>query len=127
MPRAARRRRAVVFPCAQRLTGRALLPLLLPLPLLLLWLVRSGGSRQRVLLSCSHVYHEPCLHAFESFKLGDGPSCCPVCRQAYEKRVWREAADPVAPPPPPARDAMEDYEARIASLEAEMFLEGTVD
>ena len=84
-----------------------------------------------MLLSCSHAYHGPCLAAFEAFKLGDGPCCCPVCRQNYEKRVWREGGEgrPAAavPPPPPgasAAEQMEAMEARIALMEAEMFMDG---
>ena len=45
----------------------------------------EGGQhrRQRSLLSCTHVFHEACLCAFENFN--DGPNSCPLCRAVYSK------------------------------------------
>ncbi|XP_042366153.1 RING finger protein 32 [Plectropomus leopardus] len=44
----------------------------------------------QVLLSCSHVFHRACLHAFERFS---GRKCCPMCRkEQYETRVIHDAA-----------------------------------
>ncbi|RVE58734.1 hypothetical protein OJAV_G00196960 [Oryzias javanicus] len=44
----------------------------------------------QVLLSCSHVFHRTCLHAFERFS---GRKRCPVCRrEQYETRVIHDAA-----------------------------------
>ncbi|CAM9582424.1 unnamed protein product [Ectocarpus sp. 4 AP-2014] len=40
-------------------------------------------QRERLLLSCSHVFHEACLKAFEGFNIYE-VHLCPVCRQEYE-------------------------------------------
>ncbi|KAL4635289.1 RING finger protein 32 [Arapaima gigas] len=46
--------------------------------------------RPQVLLSCSHVFHRACLHAFERFS---GKKCCPMCRrEQYETRVIHDGA-----------------------------------
>ncbi|KAL1006804.1 hypothetical protein UPYG_G00077360 [Umbra pygmaea] len=37
-----------------------------------------------VLLSCSHLFHQPCLEAFEAFCL-EGRPTCPLCRSHYYK------------------------------------------
>ncbi|XP_019943044.2 RING finger protein 32 [Paralichthys olivaceus] len=42
--------------------------------------------RRTVLLSCSHLFHQLCLEAFESFAAVSRPSC-PLCRSAYHKRL----------------------------------------
>ncbi|XP_008306593.1 RING finger protein 32 [Cynoglossus semilaevis] len=39
-----------------------------------------------VLLSCSHLFHQLCLEAFESFTADRRPSC-PLCRSVYHKRL----------------------------------------
>ncbi|XP_064410125.1 RING finger protein 32 [Latimeria chalumnae] len=44
------------------------------------------SSRQIVLLSCSHVFHNTCLHAFEEFSVEETP-VCPLCRSLYQKRT----------------------------------------
>lgn len=61
----------------------------------------SSSTREvmktRVLLSCSHIFHDACLSAFERFNLTSStttavsgvslkPSVCPMCRATYEKR-----------------------------------------
>ncbi|CAG04307.1 unnamed protein product, partial [Tetraodon nigroviridis] len=48
----------------------------------------SGPPRGRgaVLLSCSHLFHQPCLEAFEAFSTQSRPSC-PLCRSAYHKKL----------------------------------------
>ncbi|XP_027129971.1 RING finger protein 32 isoform X3 [Larimichthys crocea] len=42
--------------------------------------------RQTVLLSCTHLFHQPCLEAFETFAIESRPSC-PLCRSAYHKKI----------------------------------------
>ncbi|XP_036934384.1 RING finger protein 32 isoform X1 [Acanthopagrus latus] len=42
--------------------------------------------RPTVLLSCSHVFHQLCLEAFEAFTTESRPSC-PVCRSVYHKKL----------------------------------------
>eukprot|EP00079_Xenopus_tropicalis_P027008 XP_012821136.1 PREDICTED: RING finger protein 32 [Xenopus tropicalis] len=42
--------------------------------------------RPVVLLSCSHVFHQACLHAFEEFTVGE-PYICPLCRSTYQKKL----------------------------------------
>ena len=39
-----------------------------------------------VLLSCSHVFHEPCLGAYENFNVYD-VQLCPTCRAGYRKHI----------------------------------------
>ncbi|NXW33448.1 RNF32 protein, partial [Phaetusa simplex] len=45
-------------------------------------------SRQVVLLSCSHLFHHPCLQAFEEFSLGE-QHVCPLCRSYYQKNILK--------------------------------------
>ncbi|KAM6374213.1 LOW QUALITY PROTEIN: RING finger protein 32 [Alca torda] len=45
-------------------------------------------SRQVVLLSCSHLFHHPCLQAFEEFSLGER-HICPLCRSYYQKKILK--------------------------------------
>ncbi|NXN43135.1 RNF32 protein, partial [Rhinoptilus africanus] len=45
-------------------------------------------SRQVVLLSCSHLFHHPCLQAFEEFSLGE-LHICPLCRSYYQKKILK--------------------------------------
>uniref|UniRef100_A0A4W6FFW0 Ring finger protein 32 n=1 Tax=Lates calcarifer TaxID=8187 RepID=A0A4W6FFW0_LATCA len=49
---------------------------------------RSSHQQRRrtVLLSCSHLFHQLCLEAFESFAADSRPSC-PLCRSAYHKKL----------------------------------------
>ncbi|KAK9527660.1 hypothetical protein VZT92_014202 [Zoarces viviparus] len=42
--------------------------------------------RRTVLLSCSHLFHQLCLEAFEAFSTESRPSC-PLCRSAYHKKL----------------------------------------
>ncbi|XP_051266494.1 RING finger protein 32 [Dicentrarchus labrax] len=42
--------------------------------------------RRTVLLSCSHLFHQLCLEAFEAFTVESRPSC-PLCRSAYHKKL----------------------------------------
>ncbi|KAM7369827.1 hypothetical protein PAMP_011117 [Pampus punctatissimus] len=52
----------------------------------------AGGSNQQqqrrrtVLLSCSHLFHQLCLEAFEAFTADSRPTC-PLCRSVYHKKV----------------------------------------
>ena len=47
---------------------------------------KKGRKRAKVLLSCSHVFHEKCITTFESFNNDKhGPNTCPVCRAAYSR------------------------------------------
>ncbi|KAM3860760.1 LOW QUALITY PROTEIN: RING finger protein 32 [Diretmus argenteus] len=48
---------------------------------------RPGAGRRSILLSCSHLFHQWCLEAFESFCVDSRPSC-PLCRSAYYKRLF---------------------------------------
>ncbi|KAI6655234.1 hypothetical protein LOD99_2522 [Oopsacas minuta] len=41
-------------------------------------------SKEVVLLSCSHLFHTPCLDSFEQFAIFT-PFACPVCRSTYQK------------------------------------------
>ncbi|XP_048367866.1 RING finger protein 32 isoform X1 [Sphaerodactylus townsendi] len=43
-------------------------------------------SRKTVLLSCSHMFHNSCLQAFEEFSLVETP-VCPLCRSGYQKKI----------------------------------------
>ncbi|XP_070709447.1 RING finger protein 32 [Pempheris klunzingeri] len=43
-------------------------------------------TRRSVLLSCSHVFHQLCLEAFEAFAVESRPSC-PLCRSVYHKKL----------------------------------------
>ncbi|XP_056289961.1 RING finger protein 32 [Pseudoliparis swirei] len=42
--------------------------------------------RRTALLSCSHLFHELCLEAFEAFSIQSRPSC-PLCRSVYHKKL----------------------------------------
>uniref|UniRef100_A0A665X5R1 Ring finger protein 32 n=1 Tax=Echeneis naucrates TaxID=173247 RepID=A0A665X5R1_ECHNA len=53
--------------------------------------MEAGGSdqhhrRHSVLLSCSHLFHQLCLEAFEAFSADRRPSC-PLCRSVYHKKL----------------------------------------
>ena len=48
---------------------------------------KNGMRRETVLLSCSHVFHNTCLVAFEEFAEGDKRFACPVCRSHYQKKI----------------------------------------
>ncbi|KAL7876685.1 hypothetical protein AOLI_G00116480 [Acnodon oligacanthus] len=43
------------------------------------------AGRRVLLLSCSHLFHEPCLQAFERFCV-EGTATCPLCRRHYTAR-----------------------------------------
>lgn len=53
----------------------------------------EGGSRTErlALLSCSHVFHERCVAAFEAFALSPAVRTCPVCRAQYTKLALKVA------------------------------------
>ncbi|KAF1373101.1 hypothetical protein PFLUV_G00256820 [Perca fluviatilis] len=42
-------------------------------------------QRRTLLLSCSHLFHQLCLEAFEAFSIESRPSC-PLCRSVYHKK-----------------------------------------
>ncbi|XP_037401557.1 RING finger protein 32 isoform X2 [Pygocentrus nattereri] len=44
-----------------------------------------AAGRGVLLLSCSHLFHEPCLQAFERFCV-EGTATCPLCRRHYTAR-----------------------------------------
>ncbi|KAM9839715.1 RING finger protein 32 [Aulostomus maculatus] len=48
----------------------------------------SSQQQQRctVLLSCSHLFHQVCLDAFEAFAADTRPTC-PLCRSVYHKKL----------------------------------------
>jgi predicted NAD/FAD-binding protein len=50
----------------------------------------DSNVKERVVLSCSHVFHGACLSAFERFNLASlksvNKNICPMCRSTYEKR-----------------------------------------
>ncbi|XP_055063050.2 RING finger protein 32 [Misgurnus anguillicaudatus] len=48
--------------------------------------LNSKEGRKVLLLSCSHVFHEPCLQAFEFFCQEVKPTC-PLCRSRYAKML----------------------------------------
>ena len=48
---------------------------------------RCQMSRSQVILSCSHIFHQTCLEAFEEFASEGRRFICPVCRSHYQKRV----------------------------------------
>ncbi|XP_061877629.1 RING finger protein 32 isoform X2 [Entelurus aequoreus] len=43
-------------------------------------------GRRSVMLSCSHIFHQRCLDAFESFAVA-GRATCPLCRSTYYKKL----------------------------------------
>eukprot|EP00962_Isochrysis_galbana_P016458 scaffold4716_cov109-Isochrysis_galbana.AAC.16 len=45
----------------------------------------EGRNERLALLSCSHVFHERCVAAFEAFALSPAARTCPVCRSQYTK------------------------------------------
>lgn len=45
------------------------------------------GEERVALLSCGHVFHEPCVASFEGFAVFKIPRC-PVCRSCYEKSSY---------------------------------------
>jgi len=47
----------------------------------------SVNERKLAVLNCTHVFHEPCLSAYENFNVYD-VQLCPTCRSAYRKRVF---------------------------------------
>ncbi|XP_036451918.1 RING finger protein 32 [Colossoma macropomum] len=47
--------------------------------------LHSPSGRRVLLLSCSHLFHEPCLQAFERFCV-EGTATCPLCRRHYTAR-----------------------------------------
>uniref|UniRef100_A0A3Q0SNS0 Ring finger protein 32 n=1 Tax=Amphilophus citrinellus TaxID=61819 RepID=A0A3Q0SNS0_AMPCI len=49
---------------------------------------RSDHQQRRpaVLLSCSHLFHQICLEAFEAF-CADSRPVCPLCRSVYHKKL----------------------------------------
>ncbi|XP_024248874.1 RING finger protein 32 isoform X2 [Oncorhynchus tshawytscha] len=47
-------------------------------------LAQHHSNRRTVLLSCSHLFHQPCLEAFEAFCV-EGRPTCPLCRSPYHK------------------------------------------
>jgi hypothetical protein len=51
---------------------------------------RSRHTRHKAIavLSCSHVFHDRCMHSFELYNKEDTP-LCPMCRAPYEKKVLR--------------------------------------
>lgn len=48
-------------------------------------------TERLALLSCSHVFHERCLAAFEAFALSPTARTCPVCRSQYSKMALEPA------------------------------------
>ncbi|XP_034005527.1 RING finger protein 32 [Trematomus bernacchii] len=46
----------------------------------------QSQRRHTVMLSCSHLFHQICLEAFESFSTESRPSC-PLCRSVYCKKL----------------------------------------
>ncbi|XP_029935803.1 RING finger protein 32, partial [Myripristis murdjan] len=47
---------------------------------------KQQGSRRTLLLSCSHLFHQPCLETFEALHVDSRPTC-PMCRSEYSKRL----------------------------------------
>jgi hypothetical protein len=47
------------------------------------------AERERVLLSCSHVFHARCVAALERFNL-EAAHLCPCCRAPYASRGYRD-------------------------------------
>jgi hypothetical protein len=46
----------------------------------------GSAHRPIALLSCSHVFHQACIQAFEKFNILE--ACpCPVCRLQYQART----------------------------------------
>ena len=54
----------------------------------------STTPRPCALLSCSHVFHENCIDAFETFALGrtskENGCLCPICRQEYIRKPFAQ-------------------------------------
>ena len=49
------------------------------------------AERERVLLSCSHVFHARCVAALERFNL-EAANLCPCCRAPYASRDYDGAS-----------------------------------
>lgn len=45
------------------------------------------SSKENCVLSCSHVFHQSCIKAFEFFSVRSMPHC-PVCRQEYSRTSY---------------------------------------
>ena len=45
------------------------------------------SHRSRTLLSCSHVFHQRCIEAYENFH-DEGPKSCPLCRTFYCRTIY---------------------------------------
>lgn len=48
--------------------------------------VCSDPKLERVLLSCTHIFHKQCLDALERYTFGDTLSTCPICRANYQRK-----------------------------------------
>ena len=46
---------------------------------------KQTKKRSKVLLSCSHIFHEKCIEAFEKYNADKLIHSCPVCRSAYTR------------------------------------------
>ena len=46
---------------------------------------KTTANRKRTLLSCTHIFHEKCIQAFEKFNEHKVLHNCPVCRSAYTR------------------------------------------
>ena len=54
--------------------------------------MEAFNQGREVLLSCSHMFHQACLSAFEKFMKSD-ERCCPICRTArYQKKITRQGS-----------------------------------
>jgi hypothetical protein len=54
--------------------------------------MEAFNQGREVLLSCSHMFHQACLSAFEKFMKSDD-RCCPICRTArYQKKITRSGS-----------------------------------
>ena len=49
--------------------------------------VTYKSRKSKVLLSCSHIFHQTCIEAFEEFAVGERINVCPVCRSHYQKQL----------------------------------------
>ena len=52
--------------------------------------VEARAPRSQILLSCSHIFHQCCLEAFEELAVETSRHVCPVCRSHYQKKDLKE-------------------------------------
>lgn len=55
-------------------------------PICLISLKSGRTKKDAIVLSCSHMFHDQCLSAYENFTESSSP-LCPICRNVYTKKM----------------------------------------